>query len=62
MCNCPAEVRDAQMIHPVPSARSYARPVILTICDCDRRTCPVNGCYAKVHMLNGAICAKGHKS
>lgn len=60
MCSCHPEVRNVQTIMPSPGVG--ASPVVLMICDCDRRTCPVNGCHAKVDPINGAVCRRGHKS
>lgn len=61
MCDCPSDVRDVQTIRPAPGAVGV-RSVVLMICDCDRRTCPVNGCYAKVGPGLGQWCTNGHKS
>lgn len=61
MCGCPAEVRDVRTIRPLQGAVGV-KAVVMTICDCDRRTCSVNGCHAKVGPGLGQRCANGHKA
>lgn len=62
MCDCPPDVKNAVTVPPAYGLALLAKTVTMTICDCDRRTCPVNGCYAKVDPPHGSRCINGHRS
>lgn len=62
MCNCSPLVLRSVTIQPAAGLMRYAKPVTLTICDCDRLPCPVNGCGCKVDPVRGAVCPNGHRA
>lgn len=62
VCECHPEVRSVVTIRPAPTLVRFAKAVVLTICNCDRRKCPVNGCDSYVDIGAEKRCSNGHRT
>lgn len=59
ICSCVPQVKITTWIHP--GVCVVKAPVALTICNCDRRQCTVNGCHAYSTQVGGGVCTNGHR-
>lgn len=55
MCTCPPEALDKRRVRTDVEG---TKPVVITICNCDRRMCPT--CKKYAWRLNGQRCPEGH--
>lgn len=60
MCDCPPYARNRTTIEP-RAGETDVKTVVLTICNCDKRQCPINGCGAYARYLGAGVCSNGHR-